>query len=73
MSHTKNVFNDKLNETPDDTDWNFNELPPPPVEIDLETGLKKWVINDINVYAHTYEGALKVYEQIVDYGHSHTC
>jgi hypothetical protein len=43
-----------------------NQLEPPPVEIDTETGLNKWVINDINVYAHTYEGALRVYEQIIE-------
>jgi len=69
----KDVFIDKINAGPDDTDWNFNQLHPPPIEIDIQTGLCKWVINDINVYAHTYEGALKVYNEIIDYGHSHTC
>lgn len=85
MGKMKDLYIDKINEQgPDDIDWNaptydgagFTEtdrLAPPPIEIDIQTGLCKWVINDINVYAHTYEGALKVYNEIIDYGHSHTC
>jgi hypothetical protein len=44
-----------------------NQLHPPPVEIDITTGLCKWVINDISVYAHTYERALRVYNEIIDW------
>lgn len=38
----------------------MNELPPPPEEIDLESGRGKWVFDDVEVWAYTYEQALEL-------------
>lgn len=44
-----------------------NQLPPPPDEIDLETGKSMWHINEIHVWANTYENALRMYNEIIDW------
>jgi len=44
-----------------------NQLHPPPVEIDLNTGKSMWLVNDIRVWADTYENALRMYNEIIDW------
>jgi hypothetical protein len=54
----------------DDTDWDApssNEsiyLDPPPNEINLETGLCMWEINESRVWARTYKDALTIFSLI---------
>ena len=44
-----------------------NQLPPPAEEIDLQTGKSMWRINEIRVWADTYENALRMYNEIIDW------
>jgi hypothetical protein len=44
-----------------------NQLHPPPVEIDLNTGKSMWLVNDIRVWADTYENALRMYNEIINW------
>jgi hypothetical protein len=61
MGKMKDVFIDKINQTPDDIDWDVsNQLHPPPNEINLETGKCMWVIKDYKIWAHTYQQALEL-------------
>jgi len=61
MGKMKELYIDKLNDnTPDDTDWNSNQLNPPPDQIDLETGRSMWIIDDYKIWAETYEQAVQL-------------
>jgi hypothetical protein len=44
-----------------------NQLHPPPVEIYLTTGKSMWLVNEIRVWADTYENALRMYNEIIDW------
>ncbi len=44
-----------------------NQLHPPPVEIDIKTGKSMWLVNDIRVWADTYENALRMYNEIINW------
>ena len=67
MGRIKDVFIDKINENPNDIDWDSNQLNPPPIEIDLESGKCMWLINEIRVWADNYTNALKMYNEIVNW------
>jgi hypothetical protein len=67
MGRIKDLFIDQINnQSPDDTDWNYNQLPPLPEEIDLNSGRGKWVFDDVEVWAYTYEQALELVPYIKD-------
>jgi predicted enzyme related to lactoylglutathione lyase len=44
-----------------------NQLHPPPEEIDINTGISMWRINEIRIWAMTYEKALIMYNEIIDW------
>jgi hypothetical protein len=50
MGKMKDLMIDQMN----------NELPPLPEEIDLNSGRGKWVFDDVEVWAYTYEQALEL-------------
>lgn len=56
----KEKFIDQINSGPDDTDWDQNQLSPPPAEVNLENGKSMWVINDYKIWARTYQEALEL-------------
>ena len=37
-----------------------NQLEPPPVKIDIETGLKTWIIKDYELTGRTYAEVLEI-------------
>jgi len=56
----KDVFIDKLNETPDDTDWNVE---PKPEAIQAD-GKKLYIIKDYKIWAYSYKQALELLPMI---------
>ncbi len=69
MGRMKDLFIDQMNNDrngPDDIDYKYNQLSPPPEEIDLNTGRGKWVFDNIEVWAYTYEQALELIPHIKD-------
>jgi len=63
MGKMKNLVIDQMNNDrngPDDTDWNFNQLTPPPDQIDLDSGKSMWIIDDYKIWAETYQQALEL-------------
>lgn len=69
MGKMKDIMIDKMNdEGPKYDSAGFthddNQMKPPPDEINLESGLSMWVINDIRVWARSYMEACKLYEII---------
>ena len=38
-----------------------NELPPPPNVIDLNLSLNMWVIEDMEIWAGSYDKAIEIY------------
>jgi len=70
MGKMKELFIDKINNDrngPDDTDWNSNQLTPPPDEIDIHSGKCMWVIEDYKIWAHTYAQALELLPMIKNF------
>lgn len=68
MGKMKEVFIDKINEQPDDIDWNSqNQLDPPPDKIDLQTGKSMWVIKDYKIWATSYKEALELLPMIENF------
>jgi len=62
MGKMKNLLIDKINAGPDDTDWNY--LPPPPDQIDLDSGKSMWIIEDYKIWAYSYQQALELLPMI---------
>jgi len=61
MGKMKNLMIDRMNNSsPDDTDWNYNQLDPAPDEIDLESGKSMWIVNDYKIWATTYQEAVRL-------------
>ena len=67
MGKMKDLFIDEMNRhnSVDDTDWTYsNEMPPPPDEINLETGKCMWIIKDYRIWADDYPQALELLNRI---------
>lgn len=67
MGKMKDLFIDQMNnQSPDDTDWKYNQLDPLPEEFDINSGRGKWTIDGYEIWAHTYQQALDLLPLIKD-------
>lgn len=76
MGKMKELFIDQMNtnkNVPDDIDWKYNQLEPPPTKIDVQTGKKMWEIKSIKddcvykIWAESYKQALELLPMIENF------
>ena len=73
MGKMKDLYIDEMNkQLADDADWDApqfdgagftqadNQMPPPPDQLDLESGKSMWVINGYKIWAQSYSEALQL-------------
>lgn len=56
MGKMKELFIDKMNQDPDDTDWNYE---PQPIETQAD-GKKLYIIKEYKIWAYSYKQALEL-------------
>jgi hypothetical protein len=68
MGKMKNLVIDQMNEDPIFDSAGYmsadNQMHPPPDEINLESGLSKWIIKDYKIWAKDYTQALELLTMI---------